>query len=139
MCNPNSAHARAPPPKHQAPTLSTVIRIALRRLAMAPAFTGTALATLALCIGANLTIFAVVDAILIRPLPFARADRLVTLYYVYPKLPSASPGASLTNYYERRGKIPALASLAEIDEQTSVIGESGSTSIEKLGRVTPEF
>jgi len=106
---------------------------------MAPAFTSTALATLALCIGANLTIFAVVDAILIRPLPFAHADRLVTLYYTYPKLPSASPGASLTNYYERRGKIPALASLAEIDEETSVVGESGSTSIEKLGRVTPEF
>jgi len=97
------------------------------------------LATLAVCVGANLVIFAVVDAILIRSLPFPRADRLVRLYYVYPRLPSATPGASLTNYYERRGKIPALASLAEIDEATSVVGESGSTSIEKLGRVTPEF
>jgi predicted permease len=117
----------------------TELRIALRRLAKSPAFSVTALATLALCIGANLAIFAVVDAILIRPLPFPRAERLVTLYYTYPKLPSATPGASLTNYFERRGKIPALASLSEIDEATSVVGESGSTSIEKLGRVTPEF
>jgi predicted permease len=115
------------------------IRIALRRLAKSPVFALTALATLGLCIGANLTIFAVVDAILIRSLPFPRADRLVTMYYVYPKLPSATPGASLTNYFERRGKIPALASLAEIAEGTSVIGEKGSTAIEKLGRVTPEF
>ncbi len=115
------------------------IKIAARRLIKSPAFAGTALATLALCIGANLAIFAVVDAILIRSLPFPQPDRLVRLYYVYPRLPSATRGASLTNYYERRGKIPALASLAEISTDTSVIGESGATSIESLGRVTPEF
>jgi predicted permease len=115
------------------------IHIAFRRLAKSPLFTAAALGTLALCIGANLTIFAVVDAILIRSLPFPQADRLVRLYYVYPKLPSAQSGASLTNYYERRGKIPALASLSDIDENTTVIGESGATSIESLGRVTPEF
>ncbi len=117
----------------------TDLRIAARRLAKAPVFTLTALATLALCIGANLTIYAVVDAILVRPLPFPHAERLVTMYYVYPKLPSASPGASLTNYYERRGQIPSLDSLSEIDENTSVVGESGSTSIQKVGRVTTEF
>jgi predicted permease len=102
-------------------------------------FTATALGTLALCIGANLTIFSVVDAVLIRSLPFPHADRLVRIYYVYPKLPSATPGASLTNYYERRGKIPALASISEIDQTTTVLGESGATAIENLGRVTPDF
>jgi predicted permease len=117
----------------------TEIKIAARRLIKAPGFSGTALATLALCIGANLTIFAVVDAILLRSLPFPKPDRLVRLYYVYPRLPSATSGASLTNYYERRGKIPALASLAEMSADTSVIGETGATSIESLGRVTPEF
>jgi predicted permease len=117
----------------------TALRIATRRLAKSPIFTATALATLALCIGANLTIFAVVDAVLIRSLPFPKAERLVTMYYVYPRLPSASPGASVTNYYERRGKIPALASIAEIDENSTVVGETGATAIEKLGRVTPEF
>ena len=63
----------------------------------------------------------------------------MTLYFVYPRLPSAQPGASLTNYFERRGKIEGLASISEIDETTAVIGETGSTSIEKFGRVTPEF
>ena len=117
----------------------TALRIACRRLVKAPVFTATALATLALCLGANLTIFAVVDAILIRSLPFPHPDRLVTMYFVYPKLPSALPGASVTNYYERRGKIPAVASLSAIDENRTVVGESGSTSIERVGRVTPEF
>src|SRR5476651_1261753 len=113
----------------------TELRIAIRRLAKSPGFTGTALATLAICIGANLAIFAVVDAILIRSLPFPQPDRLLTMYYVYPRLPSANPGASVTNYYERRGKIPAFSSIAEISEGTSVLGESGSTTIEKVGRV----
>jgi predicted permease len=115
------------------------IRIALRRLAKSPGFTATALASLALCIGTNLAIFAVVDGILVRPLPYPHASRLVTLYYTYPKAPSMSNGASLTSYFERRGKLPALASLAEISQSTSVVGEIGSTTIENLGRVTSEF
>ena len=115
------------------------IYIATRRLAKSPLFTATALGTLALCIGANLTIFAVVDALLIRSLPFPDADRLVTMYYVYPKLPSSSPGASITNYFERKGKLPALSSVAEINEIFSVVGESGSTAIVAMGKVTPEF
>src|SRR6202161_701071 len=117
----------------------TEIKIAARRLLKSPGLSATARATLARCIGANLAIFAVVDALLIRSLPFPRPDRLVTLYYVYPRLPSAGSGASLAHYYERRGKIPALASLAEISTDTSVIGETGATSIESLGRVSPEF
>jgi predicted permease len=117
----------------------SALRIAVRRLASSPAFTLAALSTLALCIGANLAIFAVVDALLIRSLPFPRADRLLTIYYTYPRLPGAINGASLTNYYERRGKFPSLESVAEIGPSTSVIGEPGATTIEDTGRVTPEF
>jgi hypothetical protein len=61
------------------------IRYALRQLRKSPGFTAVALITLALCIGANLTIFAVVDSILLRPLPFPHSDRLVTLYSSFPK------------------------------------------------------
>jgi putative ABC transport system permease protein len=55
------------------------LRIALRQLYRAPTFTAVAVATLALGIGANCAIFALVDATLLRPLPFPDADRLVML------------------------------------------------------------
>jgi len=56
------------------------IKYALRQLLKTPGFTATALATLALCIAANLTIFAVVDAVVVRSLPFPESDRLVSVF-----------------------------------------------------------
>ena len=55
---------------------------AARRLRRAPAFTLTAVATLALGIGANAAMFTVVDHTLLRPLPFAEADRLLAVWGV---------------------------------------------------------
>ena len=84
------------------------LRFALRQLRKAPAFTVTALATIAICLGANLAIFAVINSILLRPLPFPNADRLVTIFNTYPKAGVENDGSSITNYYERRGNIPAI-------------------------------
>src|SRR5436853_10396 len=81
------------------------LRFAFRQLCKAPAFTVTALATVAICLGANLAIFAVINSILLRPLPFPQSDRLVTIFNTYPKAGVENDGSSLTNYYERRGDI----------------------------------
>src|SRR5438477_12192355 len=115
------------------------LRYALRQLRKAPAFTLTALATVAICLGANLAIFAVINSILLRPLPFPQSDRLMTIFNTYPKAGVERDGSSLTNYYERRGHIPAFTSLAIYSYGTEIIGEPGSTEREQTMRVSPDF
>ena len=112
---------------------------AARLLRKTPGFTATALLTLAVCLGANLTIFAVIDSVLLRPLPFPESDKLVTIFNTYPKAGVDRDGSSVTNYYERRGHIPAFASLSIYRYCTEIIGEPGSTEREPTMRVSPDF
>ncbi len=119
--------------------LARVLRHAARGLRKTPGFTVTALFTLALCLGANLAIFAVIDSILLRPLPFPHADRLVTIFNTYPKAGVDRDGSSITNYYERRGHIPAFSSLSIYRYGTAIVGGSGSTTREQIMQVSPDF
>jgi putative ABC transport system permease protein len=61
------------------------LKFAVRQLLHAPAFTLVATLTLALGIGANSAIFALVDATLLRPLPYRQPDRLVAIWETSPK------------------------------------------------------
>ncbi len=112
---------------------------AARLLRKSPGFTATALLTLAICLGANLAIFAVLDAVVLRPLPFPNPGRLVTIFNTYPKAGVDRDGSSLTNYYERRGRIRAFRSLAIYRYDTAIVGETGSTAREPVTRVSPDF
>src|SRR5436190_19478462 len=58
-------------------------RYAFRQLWKSPAFSLIAIATLALGIGANTAIFSVMESVLLRPLPFPNADRLVRVYETF--------------------------------------------------------
>jgi len=115
------------------------LRQALRRLGRERGFTATALLTLALCVGANVAIYAVVDAILVRSLPFPEPDRLVTAVNSYPKAGVDRAGASLPNYYDRKVAIKAFASTSIHQGGTVIIGEAGSPTRIDCDRVSPEF
>ena len=93
-------------------TLIEDLAYAVRRLLKDPAFTLVALATLALGIGANSAIFTVVDAVILRPLPFTAPDRLVKLFVDNPraKLTDASASPLDIEDWRRRGR--AFAGLA---------------------------
>ena len=120
-------------------TLFRDARYALRLLVKTPGFTLTALLTLALCIGANLAIFSVVDAVLLRPLPFPESNRLVSVFNGYPRAGVERAGASIPNYYDRRHAIKAFSSLSIYQDSSVIVGGTGTPDRVRIGRVSAEF
>ncbi len=76
------------------------VRHAFRVLAAAPAFTLAAVLSLAVGIGANTTIFSIVDSLLLRPLPYKDAERLVILWNRSPGLNIAEDWFSTAQYFD---------------------------------------
>lgn len=115
------------------------LRLALRRLRRAPAVTAAIVLTVALCLGANLAMFAVLDAILLRPLPFPEPERLVAIQDLDPLTGVGMDEVPLARYYAARGQLPALAGLALYRETREVVGAAGTASQEAALRVSPDF
>jgi predicted permease len=68
--------------------------------------------TLALGIGANTAVFSVVNRMLVQPLPFPDAKRLVMVYNTYPKNDLVFAGTSIPDYLDRKDGAPSFAGLA---------------------------
>jgi len=104
-----------------------------------PGFSAVAVLTLTVCIGANLAIFAVVDAILVRSLPLPQAHRLLVIHNAHPTSGVERGEAGITDYFERRGNIDALESLSMIRDNSYIVGEAEAARRIQGAEITAEF
>jgi putative ABC transport system permease protein len=97
-------------------TIGQDLRFAFRTLTRNPAFAATAVAVLALGIGANTAIFSAVNAFFFRPLPFADPDRLVMLYETNPEFGWQHAGGAPANVLDWREQVDAFQDVAMYTE-----------------------
>ena len=113
---------------------------AARSLARAPGFTFVVVATLALAIGANATIFSVVNAVLLEPLPFPHADRLVHIAGTAPGTDQpAEFGVADELYFEYRDSAPAIEDAGFYGTGSSTTRVDDHVDQLFLTRATPSF
>jgi len=99
-----------------------LVRHAFRQLVREPAFTVAALLTLALGVGANVAVFAVVEAVLLRPLPYANADDLVILNHRDQRTGTTKEYIAVGDYIDLGAQQTAFEGLAAYGRgQTSVV------------------
>src|SRR5579883_3139721 len=116
------------------------LRFALKLLRKEKAFTLAALATLALCIGANTAIFSVLRAVILEPLHFPESNRLVTLGNAYPGV-GITEGTSNSepDYFDRRQLTDVFDSVAETRSPGFDLGAAGAPVRVEGQTVTPSF
>src|SRR5215469_3684138 len=105
------------------------LRYALRQLRKSPGFTFVAVLTLALGIGANTAIFSVVNAVLLRALPYPHSDQLVLLRERLARPSGFESGSvSYMNYLDWRAAQRSFTDLALVRRE-GVNVSSGDTSV----------
>ncbi len=108
------------------------LRFALRQSKSSPGFAGAAVIALALGIGANTAIFSLVSGVLLRPLPYPEADRLVMVWGKNPRI--GLEAASLPDYLDWRAQCPAFEELAALYSRS--INLTGEGEAERLRQYT---
>jgi predicted permease len=101
------------------------IRFGVRLLLKDRAFTLTALFTLALCIGANAAIFAIVNSVLLQPLPAPDPERLVLMHNSYPRAGVERASNGVPDYYDRLRETDVLEEQALYNPRGVTIGIEG--------------
>jgi predicted permease len=114
-------------------------RYGLRQLRKNPGFSAIAVLTLALGIGANTAIFSVVDAMLLRPLPFAEPERLVRVWESSLRYDSPRNVVNPFNFLDWREQSHCFASMAAIAAQVANIRTQGQPVAVDAMQVSPEF
>ncbi len=108
--------ARRPGEGEMMGSMGLLVRHSFRSLRRAPAFTGTAVVTLALGIGATVAVFSVVNGVLLQALPYPDADRLVVIY---------------TDSPPNRWNL-SVADYITLDERQTVLEDFGARTLRRM-------
>jgi putative ABC transport system permease protein len=118
-------------------TLFADLRYAVRNLRASPGFTAIAIVTLALGIGANTAIFSLVDAVLLKPLPYPQPEKIVT---VSEKNPFGIRNTiSTLNFLDWKEQNRCFQFLSAIAKDTVTLTDSGRPQQLNVERVSPSY
>ncbi len=109
----------------------SAIAYAVRSLRRAPGFSLAVVATLTIGIGSAAAIFAVVDAVLLRPLPYGQADRLVSAWHELPGVGWAKAPQTMGTFYTYQRLSHTISGIAAYDESSANVSDPD-------GRAQPE-
>jgi putative ABC transport system permease protein len=114
-------------------------RYGVRMLLQSPAFSAVAVITIALGIGANTAIFSIVDAVLLRSLPYSDPDQLVLMFDVPLDRPDALAGISYRDFEECRVQNGVFSQIAGNAFHDLTLTGAGEPAIVNTADVTPEL
>ncbi len=115
------------------------VRYAFRTLSRQPVFTAVALLTLALGIGGNTAIFSLLYQLLLRPLPYPDAGRLVFVWNSYPKMGLPMASVSIPDFLDRVEQAPSVESATLFTTRSLGLAADGRPEQLRALAVTPSF
>ncbi len=115
------------------------VRFSLRSLRRAPGFAAAVILTLALCIGANTTVFSVLYRLMLKPLPFKDASQLVEVYQSFPKIGQPKRRMSVAQYVDYKANADLFEGFALWTVWTFNIGEDSDPERGIGARVTADY
>jgi putative ABC transport system permease protein len=115
------------------------LRYALRGLFRQPAFAITAIFTLALGIGATTAIFSVVNAVLLRPLPYPDPERIVAVMNLWTRTGLRGTTVSAPDFHDWQAQSHSFAALGYFAGSETSVTVNGTASYASVYGVTPEY
>jgi putative ABC transport system permease protein len=115
------------------------MRYASRALTKSPGFTTVAVLTLALGVGASSAIFSIVNAVMLRPLPYPEPERLVRVWESNPARGWPTFSASQPNFLDWHARQSSFAALAATSGSSFTVASAQGAEIVRGQRVSAEF
>jgi predicted permease len=115
------------------------LRLAVRRLRRRPVFALVAVLTIAIGVGGTTAIFSLLYQLLLKPLPYKDADRLVFVWNSYPRMALPRAAVSIPDYLDRIQQAPSIEAATLITGRTLNVGMGDRPEQLRALAVTPSF